>query len=285
MDLGSVERGLDTLEGTAPERTSIWWTLPRQALPPVAAIALLLAVWEAFVLAGFQPTYRVPGPADVWASLVQHWHDGLVQTAIVNSVHRGALGFLLAVAIATPLGLIVARVPFVRTAVGPILSGLQSLPSVAWVAAALIWFGLSDAAIYAVVLLGAVPSIANGLVAGIDQIPPLYLRVGKVLGAHGLSGVRHVLLPAALPGYVAGLRQGWAFAWRSLMAAELITISKDIGPGLGQFLNLGREQIDMSWVMLGIILILIVGVAIELLVFGPLERRVLHARGLAAVAR
>ncbi|HYZ00697.1 MAG TPA: ABC transporter permease subunit, partial [Candidatus Binatia bacterium] len=151
--------------------------------------------------------------------------------------------------------------------------------------AALIWFGLSDAAIYAVVLLGAVPSIANGLVAGVDQIPPLYLRVGKVLGARGLGTVRHVLLPAALPGYLAGLKQGWAFSWRSLMAAELITVSRDIGPGLGQFLAQGREQIDMAWVMLGIVLILLVGIAIELLVFAPLERRVLHTRGLVGAAR
>ena len=153
------------------------------------------------------------------------------------------LGFLASVVIGTPLGLLVARVKPVRAAIGPILSGLQSLPSVAWVPAAIIWFGLNDATIYAVVLLGAVPSIANGLVSGIDQVPPLFLRVGRTLGATGLRGVRHVLLPAALPGYLAGLKQGWAFSWRSLMAAEIIATSPDLGVGLGQLLENARDQL------------------------------------------
>lgn len=286
-DLSRLERGLDALETVrgGGGRGGLWAWARRKVLPPLVAVALVLGLWEAFVLTGLQPAYKVPGPADVWASLQQHWSDGLVQTTTLNSVHRGGLGFLLAIAVATPLGLVVARVPVVRTAVGPVLSALQSLPSVAWVPAALIWFGLSDAAIYAVVLLGAVPSIANGLVAGVDHIPPLYLRVGRVLGARGLATVRHVLLPAALPGYIAGLRQGWAFAWRSLMAAELIAVSKEIGPGLGQLLAQGRDQIDMAWVMLGIILILTVGVTIELTIFAPLERRILRARGLSSTVR
>ncbi|KWX09388.1 sulfate ABC transporter permease, partial [Carbonactinospora thermoautotrophica] len=179
----------------------------------------------------------------------------------------------------------VARFRTLRTAIGPVLSGLQSLPSVAWVPAAIIWFGLSDATIYTVVLLGAVPSIANGLVAGLDQVPPLFLRVGRTLGARGLASVRHVLLPAALPGYVAGLKQGWAFSWRSLMAAELIAISPDLGPGLGQLLEVGRELSDMSLVVAAILLILLVGIGIELFVFAPVERRILHGRGLAGGTR
>jgi NitT/TauT family transport system permease protein len=213
-------------------------------------------------------------------SLKDQWLKGTLLQLVWTSVSRGVLGFLASVAIGTPLGLIVARVKPVRAAIGPILSGLQSLPSVAWVPAAIIWFGLSDATIYAVVLLGAVPSIANGLVAGVDQIPPLYLRAGRVIGATGLNSVRHVLLPAALPGYLAGLKQGWAFSWRSLMAAELIVNSPDLGTGLGQFLEQGREQSDMAWVLAAITLILIVGIGIELLVFAPLERRILRSRGL-----
>ena len=106
--------------------------------------------------------------------------------------------------IATPLGLLVAKVPVVRAAIGPLLAGMQSLPSVAWVPAAVLWFGLTDATIYSVVLLGAVPSIANGLVAGIDQVPPILPRVGQVMGAGRIDSARHILLPAALPGYLAG---------------------------------------------------------------------------------
>jgi NitT/TauT family transport system permease protein len=160
------------------------------------------------------------------------------------------------------------------------VSGLQSLPSVAWVPAAIIFFGLGETAIYAVVLLGAVPSIANGMVSGVDQVPPLLTRVGRVLGARGIAAARHVLLPAALPGYVAGLRQGWAFSWRSLMAAELIVSSPKLGEGLGQLLDQGRLLSDMTLVFAGIIGILVVGIVIELCVFAPVERSVLRRRGL-----
>ena len=117
-------------------------------------------------------------------------------------------GSLASVVIATPLGLLVAKVPVVRAAIGPLLAGMQSLPSVAWVPAAVLWFGLTDATIYFVVLLGAIPSIANGLVAGIDQVPPILPRVGQVMGAGRLDSARLILLPAALPGYLAGTQAG-----------------------------------------------------------------------------
>ena len=207
--------------------------------------------------------------------------DGRVFDVVWTSLHRGVIGFAMSIVLGTALGLVVARVSWLRAAIGPLLTGLQSLPSVAWVPAAVIWFGLSDAAIYAVVLLGAVPSIANGLVSGVDQVPPLFLRVGRVLGMGSWGQIRHVLLPAALPGYLAGLRQGWAFAWRSLMAAELIVTSTKLGFGLGQLLNQGRDLSDMPQVLAAIILIFIVGVGIELLFFRPAERAVLRSRGLA----
>jgi NitT/TauT family transport system permease protein len=216
----------------------------------------------------------------VWVTFLQYWDDGSVQTAVWNSVRRAAVGFALSLVVGTALGLLMSQSRLIRTAIGPIVTGLQSLPSVAWVPAAIIWFGLTDAAIYLVVLLGAVPSIANGLLAGVAQVPPLYTRVGRVLGAGRLQQIRYVVLPAAMPGYFSGLRQGWAFAWRSLMAAELITLSPTLGVSLGQLLDTGRELSDMSLVIAAILLILVVGVGIELLVFSPLERRLLHNRGL-----
>jgi NitT/TauT family transport system permease protein len=173
----------------------------------------------------------------------------------------------------------------VRAAIGPLLSGLQSLPSVAWVPAAVLWFGLTNSTIYFVVLLGSIPSIANGLVAGIDQIPPILPRVGQVLGARGLASARHILLPAALPGFLAGLKQGWAFTWRSLMAAELIANSPKLGVGLGTYLSNGSSFNDMPGVIAAIFLILLVGVGIELIVFRPAERFVLRSRGLTGSFR
>ena len=274
-DLATLEAGLDALDSPGEPRR---WV---RAVPPFVALALLLGVWQLAYALEVKEAYALPSPLDTWRSLAEQWGDGTVQVAVKNSLHRGVLGFLASIAIGTPLGLVVARVQVVRLAIGPIISALQSLPSVAWVPAAIIWFGLSDAAIYFVVLMGAVPSIANGLVAGIDQVPPLYLKVGRVLGARGLTAARHVVVPAALPGYLAGLKQGWAFSWRSLMAAELITFSPKLGLGLGHLLDAGRQLSDMSLVIASIVVILGVGVGIELLVFAPLERRVLSRRGLA----
>ncbi|MEU7134216.1 ABC transporter permease subunit [Streptomyces sp. NPDC046261] len=280
-DLAGLEAGLDALDAVQVKRTPLRQVLLQKVLPPLVAVVLVLAVWKLLVLAEVTDDYKLPDPAAVWGDLRELWLNGTLLSIIWTSVSRGLLGFLAALALGTPLGLLVARVPVVRAALGPILSGLQSLPSVAWVPAAVIWLGITDAAMYAVILLGAVPSIANGLVSGIDQVPPLYLRAGRTMGATGVRGARHVLLPAALPGYIAGLKQGWAFSWRSLMAAELIASSPDLGLGLGQYLENARTDSDMPGVLLGILLILLVGIAIDLIVFSPLERRVLRTRGLA----
>ncbi len=278
--LARLEAGLDTLAGV---RTKQRRGLRRQLLPPLIAVAVVLAAWQGVYLAGVQPDWVLPGPGEVWQSLATAAGQGEVWSSVWNSVSRGGLGFLVSVTIGTPLGILVGRVRPVRTAIGPILSGLQSLPSVAWVPPAVIFFGVTPGAIYTVVLLGAVPSIANGLVSGLDQVPPLYLKVGRNLGATGLSSVRHVLLPAALPGYVGGLRQGWAFAWRSLMAAEIIATSASLGHGLGQLLKQAQDTNDMALAFGAIALVLVVGIGVNQLVFSPLERRVLRAHGLSTV--
>ncbi|MBU7600481.1 ABC transporter permease [Streptomyces sp. P38-E01] len=279
-DLAGLEAGLDALDSKSAARTSLGRVLLTKVLPPVVAIALVLLLWQLAFALELKEDYQLPSPLQVGSAIGDLWLKGTLLEVIWTSVSRGLLGFGIAIVIGTPLGLLVGKVWFVRAAIGPILTGLQSLPSVAWVPAAIIWFGLSDAMIYTVILLGAVPSIANGLVSGLDQVPPLYRRAGRVIGATGLAGVRHVLLPASLPGYLAGLKQGWAFAWRSLMAAEIIARSPDLGAGLGQLLENGRGNQDMAMVLSAILLILIVGIAIDLLVFAPLERRVLRSRGL-----
>ncbi|MGH3852633.1 MAG: ABC transporter permease [Pseudonocardiaceae bacterium] len=282
-DSRAFEAGLDALETpTLPPRPGPGAVFLRSVLPPLVAVAAFIGLWQLAYTAGLKPSYALPSPREVLATLSQTVRDGQAADAISISVSRGVVGFLASVAVGTALGLAMWRSRWLRAALGPFVSGLQSLPSVAWVPAAIIWFGLSDAAIYAVVLLGAVPSIANGLLAGFDQVSPLFDKVGRVLGLGTVGRVRYVLLPAALPGYLAGLKQGWAFSWRSLMAAELITYSPALGIGLGQQLNIGRELNAMDLVIASIFLILVVGIAIELLVFAPLERRVLRTRGLTA---
>jgi NitT/TauT family transport system permease protein len=277
-----VVAGLDALGSTPqlPPRPSLGRRFVRTLLPPIVFFAGLIGVWQLVYMAGLKPPYALPSPAKVAETFWETVVDGRAAEAIWTSVSRGAIGFAMSLVIGTLLGLAMWSSSWLRRAIGPTVSGLQSLPSVAWVPAAIIWFGLTDAAIYMVVLFGAVPSIANGLVSGMKQVPPLFDRVGRVLGLSALGRIRYVLLPAALPGYLGGLRQGWAFAWRSLMAAELITFAPSLGLGLGQLLNVGRELSQMSLVITAIVLILLVGLAIELLVFAPLERRVLVRRGL-----
>jgi NitT/TauT family transport system permease protein len=281
-DLASLEAGLDALEtvqvARAPRLRQMW----SATWPPLVLVALLVGVWQVVYSAGVLPPYRLPSPGLTLTALHDEWSSGDLQHAVWNSVSRGALGFAASLVIGTLLGLVVGRVKPVRRAVGPILSGLQSLPSVAWVPAAILWFGLNPKMIYFVVLLGAVPSIANGMISGLDQVPPLFLRVGRVLGARGLASARHVLLPAALPGYVGGLRQGWAFSWRSLMAAELVARTPELGLGIGQLLDASRQVNDIAGVIAGVFTILVIGIAIELCLFAPLERSVLRRRGLLA---
>jgi NitT/TauT family transport system permease protein len=283
-DLASLEAGLDALETSIVSEPSRGRRLWSAAWPPLVFVGLLVLVWQLVYNAHVVQPYRLPSPADTLTALRDQWDSGDLREAVWNSVSRGALGFAASLVLGTLLGLVVGRVKPVRRAVGPILSGLQSLPSVAWVPAAILWFGTNSATIYFVVLLGAVPSIANGMISGLDQVPPLFLRVGRVLGARGLASARHVLLPAALPGYVGGLRQGWAFSWRSLMAAELVARTPELGLGVGQLLDLSRQNADIAGVIAGIFTILVIGIAIELCLFAPLERSVLRRRGLLAAS-
>ena len=271
--------GLDALElGPVEARTPVWRRVLDSAVPPLLGLGILLGIWQ-LVIAVYDPE-NLPGPLAVASSLQDSWSQGRVQEAVLTSLERGGLGFLLSVVVATPIGLLLSRVRVLRRAFGPIISGLQSMPSVAWVPAAILWFSLSEGTIYFVILMGAIPSIVNGTISGIDQVPPLFSRVGHVLGARGFALARFVLLPAALPGYIGGLKQGWAFSWRSLMAAELIVTSSTFGLGLGQLLDQSRQLFDLPGVLAGIIAILVVGLAVELLVFSPVERAVLKRRGL-----
>ncbi|MHA6781261.1 ABC transporter permease [Pseudonocardia saturnea] len=276
--------GLDALDTPTVSRTPLWRRVLGTTVPPTLTLVVVILLWQALWASAVFPEFKVPAPLAVFDQFADVVADGSVWSITWTSVGRAIIGFLVAVAIATPLGLLVAKVRFVRTAIGPLLSGMQSLPSVAWVPAAVLWFGLTDATIYFVVLLGSVPSIANGLVSGIDQVPPILGRVGDVMGAGRLASARLIMLPAALPGYLSGCKQGWAFAWRSLMAAEIIATSPQLGVGLGAYLKSGSDVNNIAGVISAIVLILLVGVGIELLVFQPIERRVLRTRGLTARA-
>lgn len=285
-DIGAIEAGLDALDTPVEDSTrSPVKKILSSLYPPILAIVVLLVIWTAVVLLKLQPNYMLPSPLDVWNTFVDLLSRGAVWEAVSKSLQRAFIGFAISVVLGTLLGLALAQFSLFKRAFGPLITGLQILPSIAWVPAAILWFDISTEAMLFVVILGATPSIANGLASGIAQMPSIYPRVGKMLGASGFDSIRFVILPAALPGYLAGLRQGWAFAWRSLMAAELIAYAPALGIGLGQLLQQGRELSDMSIVMTTIIMILFVGILVELCIFAPLERYVLKQRGLAGAKK
>ena len=279
--LASELAGLDALEQSNRPSLSLAVRIWRATWPKVAAIGLALFAWQVVVWSGWRPTYVLPGPMTV---LSRFWSDlGEPETwkAIATTMRRAAVGFGLAVVVGVLIGLAVSRFRSLRTAVGSLITGLQTMPSIAWFPLALLLFRLSEAAIMFVVVIGAAPSIANGLISGIDHVPPLWTRAGRVLGARGLNAYRFVILPAALPSFLTGLKQGWAFAWRSLMAGELLVIIAN-QPSIGSRLQFEREFADSAGLMSVMLLILVLGVAVDAIAFSTLERSVRRRRGLGA---
>ncbi|GAA2413160.1 ABC transporter permease [Streptomyces glaucosporus] len=276
-----VASGLDALESPVSSTGAASRRVLAKLAPPLAALVLVLALWQIAYVLGWSAT--LPSPAAVWGELAAAWSDGTLLPSLGHSLLRCLAGFTASAAIGVPLGLVLTRLAPLRAVLGPVLSAVQSLPAAALVPVAVIGLGNSESAVYTVVLLGAVPSIAMGVAAAVDQVPPLLLRAGRSMGAGGLRGALHVLVPAALPGFVAALRQGWTFGWRALMTAELITATPL--PGIGRMLDAGRQSGAMSLVLASVVLILAVGVAVESLLFSPVERRVLRSRGLAADGR
>ena len=176
------------------------------------------------------------------------------------------------------IGALVSRIRPLRAAVGSLITGLQTLPSIAWFPFAIILFGITTQAILFVIILGAAPSVANGLIAGVDYTPPLLLKAGKMMGLRRLSLYRHLILPASLPAFVAGLKQGWAFAWRSLMAGELLVIIMG-QPSIGVLLSTFQDQSAMASTISIMIVILVLGIVVDL-IFSRIDTSIRRRRGM-----
>ncbi|MEY2448650.1 MAG: sulfonate transport system permease protein [Acidimicrobiaceae bacterium] len=271
--------GLDALELAGPTTASRGRRAWRATWPKLAAVAIAIAGWQLLVWSGWKPDYVIPGPATVFAELRDQLTSGKLLPAVWLTLGRAARGYAVALAVGAAVGLAVARSRILRSAVGSFITGLQTMPSVVWFPFALIVFKQSEEAILFVVVLGAAPSIANGLIAGIDQVPPLFVRAGRVLGAKRFAMYRHVILPAALPNVVAGLKQGWAFAWRSLMAGELLVIIRG-HQSIGVLMQTSRDLNDMAALMASMIVILVIGIFVDAVCFAGVERTIRRRRGL-----
>lgn len=249
--------------------------------PKLVAISIALAGWQAVVSLGDWPPWVLPGPIEVLPRLVAELRSGAVGQSLAITMRRALLGFSLAVAVGSAIGMVLTTSKLLRSASLSLLTGLQTMPSVAWFPLAILLFQLSEASILSVVILGAAPSVAVALVSSFEHVPPLWIRAGRSLGARGWSLYRHIVIPAILPGFVAGLKQAWAFAWRSLMAGELLVI---IGnqPSLGVRLQYAREFSDAQGLLAWMLVVLLIGVSIEALVFARIEAMLRSRRGLGS---
>lgn len=209
-------------------------------------------------------------------ALYAGFQDHSFWIAIAVSMRRVLIGYGISVVAGTVLGLGVASNKFLEETMGGLLVSLQSLPSICWWPLALLWFGLNQNAILFVVIMGSLLSVTMAMEDGRKQMPKIYAMAGRNLGARGFRLFWYVLLPASLPFIVSGLKQGWAFAWRSLITAEMLYMSL----GLGQVLMMGRELNDMSQVIAVMILIIAIGYVVDGLVFKTIERRLQHQWGL-----
>jgi NitT/TauT family transport system permease protein len=262
------------LKSNAGKGARLWaWIWPK-----ALAILLVLAVWQLVYWSGWRPAYVFPSPATTLAELGQMVQTERFWSAMGTTVLRAITGFALALVIGTAIGILVARITPLRLAIGSLITGLQTMPSIAWFPLAILLFGLDEQAILFVVVLGAAPSIANGVINGIDNVPPAFTRLGRVLGAGPIALYRDVVLPAALPTYVSGLTQGWAFAWRSLMAGELLVIIAE-RPSLGAQLEFARQFSQSATLLATMLVILILGMVVDGL-FSSAARSLRRKRGL-----
>ncbi len=248
------------------------------AWPKLGAILLTLVVWQLVVWSGWRPQSQLPGPWPVLERLAGDLGRVDFYVGMGLTLRRAALGYAIAAGVAIVVAILIARIDLARRSVGSLLVGLQSMPSIVWFPLAVLLLEKSEGAITLVVLMGAAPAIAAGLLSGMDQVHPQLIRVGRAMGADGLRLYRHVILPAALPAFVGGLKQGWAFAWRSLMSAELL-IAATSPASIGQQLQAARNLNDAQQLLAIMIVILVIGIAIDSL-FGGLDSVVRRRWGL-----
>jgi NitT/TauT family transport system permease protein len=248
----------------------------RRALIATLFFAGLAGLWQLAVMSGRFSPVLLPSPFEVGAYLWGAALDGSLAEAVWVTLSRLLIGYGIGLAIGLPLGLLTSTSRTLEDTVGALALGLQTLPSVCWVPLALLWFGQSEGAMLFVVVMGTLWSVAIATDHGARSIPPIYARAARTMGSEGLHRWTRVVLPASLPFLVSGMKQGWAFAWRSLMAAEIyVTILS--GFGLGHLLHYGRELNAMDQVIGAMLVIVAIGLAADRALFSPWER-FLHTR-------
>lgn len=244
----------------------------------------LLFIWQKLVDNEIWSSFLIPSPWDVGGYLVEATEDGTLLEACYVTLKRLLKGYFFGLFLGIPLGLLMARFQFLQDTIGIIALGLQALPSVCWAPLAILWFGQTEKAMFFIVIMGSIWSIALATESGVKLVPPLLIRAAKTMGSKRFHLWFKVILPASLPFVISGMKQGWAFAWRSLMAAE-VYITVLTGFGLGNLLHYGRELHAMEAVIGVMFVIMTIGLLIDQLVFSPLENMLYQRWGTKRVLR
>jgi NitT/TauT family transport system permease protein len=237
---------------------------------------LVILFWQALVALKVWPEYIFPSPIKVLQALIEGFKNSAFPIAISISLRRIFLGYSISVLLGCFLGIAMWRFRLIKDTIGGLILGLQTLPSICWFPLALIWFGLNEKAIIFVAIMGAIFSITIATESSIRNIPPIYIKVGRNMGARKLVLLWKVVVPAALPNFIPGLKQAWSFAWRSLMAGELLSVNL----GLGYLLVVGRELNDMSQVIAVMLVVTCISILIDKLCFGRIEKNISKRWGL-----
>lgn len=241
----------------------------------------MLVIWEAIYklnveYLGIWKSYSFPSPIDVGKTLINLISDSTLGIAVLVSLKRVIMGYAISIIIGLLLGVFIVKFKYIDENLTPLILGLQTLPSICWLPFAILWYGLNESSIIFVIVIGSIFSIAIAVESSIKNINPIYIKAARTLGAKGWKIYIDVILPASLPGIVSGLKQGWSFAWRALMAGEMLSATT----GLGQILMMGRDLSDISQVMAVMLVIIILGLIVEKLIFGKVEKSIRHRWGM-----
>jgi len=250
----------------------------RKSVRQLGFYIVLIALWHLVAELKIWPPYLFPSPLSVLDSLRTGFGDRTFLIGMGISMKRILIGYGFSVACGAALGFLLAASTLVKDTLGGLVLSLQSLPSLCWLPLAVLWFGLTEKAILFVVVMGSLLAVTINTETGVRHVPRIYMMAGRNLGARGHRLLLHVVLPASLPYMVTGLKQGWAFAWRSLISGEMIFVSL----GLGHLLMMGRDLNDMSQVLAVMILIMGIGYSVDRLIFENLENRIRRQWGLVA---
>ena len=242
----------------------------------IAFYLILIGLWQAISISDVWPNNIFPSPYEVGVDLAYSASDGSLFLGIGTSIMRLVVGLAIAIFGGVVLGIFMARVETVNQTIGSLVLGLQSIPSIAWVPLAILWFGFNDSGIIFVTAIGAIFAVTINTYTGVKNINPHYIEAARNMGAKGTQLVTNVLIPAAFPFMISGFKQGWAFAWRGVIGAELLFSFL----GLGFLLNVGRQLNDVSQVIAIMLVIMVIGIAVDGFIFKKIENKVMSRWGL-----